>query len=98
MSVRLMLIFSEVHRLHTRSIDFTLAFPQVDVKVDIYMDLPLGCSPSDGSRKDEYVLKLVKNLYGLKDAGRTWFEHLKRGLEQLSFTCSSIGQQKTVYF
>ena len=27
MNVRLMLIFSEIHSLHTRSIDFTLAFP-----------------------------------------------------------------------
>ena len=90
MSVRLMLIFSEIHKLHTRSIDFTLAFPQADVKVDIYMDLPLGCNPSDGSDKNKYVLKLVKNLYGLKDAGKTWFEHLKQGLESLGFTSSSI--------
>ena len=90
MSVRLMLVFSEIHKLHTRSIDFTLAFPQADVKADIYMDLPLGCSPSDGASKDEYVLKLVKNLYGLKDAGKTWFEHLKKGLEGLGFKSSEV--------
>jgi hypothetical protein len=89
-SVRLMLIFSEIHKLHTRSIDFTLAFPQADVKVDIYMELPIGCSPSDGAGKDEYVLKLIKNLYGLKDAGRTWFEHLKQGLETMGFKASEV--------
>ena len=54
------------------------------------MDLPLGCSTSDSANKDEYVLKLVKNLYGLKDAGRTWFEHLKQGLGSLGFTSSEI--------
>ena len=90
MSVRLMLIFSEIHHLHTRSIDFTLAFPQADVKVDIYMDLPLGCSSSDGVDNKQYVLKLIKNLYGLKDAGKTWFEHLKTGLESLGYTSSAI--------
>jgi hypothetical protein len=90
MNVQLMLIFSEIHKLHTRSIDFTLEFPHADVKADIYMDLPLGCSPSNANSKDKYVLKLVKNLYGLKDAGRTWFEHLKQGLEDLDFTSSQV--------
>jgi hypothetical protein len=90
MSVRLMLIFSEIHKLHTRSIDFTLAFPQADVKVDIYMELPLGCTPSDKSDSKDYVLKLVKNLYGLKDTGKTWFEHLKNGLENLGFKLSAV--------
>ena len=87
MSVRLMLTFAEIHNLHTRSIDFTLAFPQADVKVDIYMELPLGCSTDlDG----DYVLKLVKNLYGLRDASKTWFEHLKKGLLDLEFVASSV--------
>ena len=68
MSVRLMLTFSEIHQLHTRSIDFILAFPQADVKVDIYMELPLVCSPENGEDSRKYVLKLIKNLYGLKAA------------------------------
>ena len=28
----------------------------------------------------KYVYKLIKNLYGLKDAGRTWNQHLHKGL------------------
>ena len=31
------------------------------------------------------VLKLIRNLYGLKDAGKTWFEHLTEGLTKLGF-------------
>ena len=37
-------------------------------------DLP---APSDHFTK---VYKLLQNLYGLKDAGRTWYLHLKEGL------------------
>ena len=29
------------------------------------------------------VLKLIRNLYGLKYAGKTWFEHLTEGLERM---------------
>ena len=32
------------------------------------------------------VLKLIWNLYGLKDTGRTWYEHLTDGLEAMGFT------------
>jgi hypothetical protein len=36
------------------------------------------------------VLKLLKNLYGLKDAGLTWFEHLKYGLAARGFKQSLV--------
>ena len=42
-SIRMMLTLSVIHSLHTKSIDFTLAFPQADVKTTIYMEVPLGC-------------------------------------------------------
>ena len=37
------------------------------------MELPFGFqAPSDG----DYVLLLIKNLYGLKQAAKTFYEHL----------------------
>ncbi|MFN9897427.1 MAG: hypothetical protein ACK55Z_01260, partial [bacterium] len=39
-TVRLMLTLSEVYGWHARQIDFVLAFPQADVKADIYMHVP----------------------------------------------------------
>jgi len=35
------------------------------------------------------VLKLLKNLYGSKDAGRTWLEHLTDGLISMGFVATS---------
>ena len=65
LTVHIILILSLLENLHSRSIDFVLAFPQAMIKFDVYMKIPFGFSvQKDG----QYVLKLRKNLYGLKDA------------------------------
>jgi len=74
---------------HTRQLDFVLAYTQADIERDLYMKLPAGFTFPDRTitehnRKD-YVLKLEKNLYGQKQAGRVWYLHLKRNLLKLSF-------------
>ena len=60
------MILSILEKLDNRCIDFVLAFPQADIETDVYMKLPFGFEPPDKER--EYVLKLKKNLYRLKDA------------------------------
>ena len=64
-SVRLLLIVAKIHGLESKSIDFVLAFPQAELDVDIYMELPAGVNPVDVSDKNRrrYVLKLNKSLY-----------------------------------
>ena len=42
MSVRIMLTLAAIKNLHTKSIDFVLAYPQANLDVDIYMELPQG--------------------------------------------------------
>jgi hypothetical protein len=66
---------------HTRQLDFVLAYTQADIERDLYMKLPPGFTiPGktllEQDRKD-YVLKLEKNLYGQKQAGRVWYLHLR---------------------
>ena len=41
-SVRFLLIVAEILKLDTRAIDFVLAFPQADLDVPVYMELPSG--------------------------------------------------------
>ena len=70
--VRALLILSIIHNYHSRTIDFVLAFPQAKLEEDVFMEFPAGIECPDGSRK-QYVLKLDKNLYGLKNAAHDWF-------------------------
>ena len=41
-SVRLILIVAAISGIHTRSIDFILAFPKADINVPVYMEMPYG--------------------------------------------------------
>ena len=81
-SVRILLTLSKLHNLHTKSIDFVQAFPQAKVKSMIFLKTPAGVELTGN---EESVLRLIKNLYGLKDAGLTWFEHLSQGLLSMNF-------------
>ena len=75
LSVSTLMILSILRDLETSSIDFTLAFTQANLDVDVFMELPVGFDLRPGSRK--YVMKLNKSLYGLKQAAQNWVELLK---------------------
>ena len=74
---------ANLHGLYTKSIDFVQAYPQAKAKTTIYLKTPEGIKLNSDS--GDSVLKLERNLYGLKDAGRTWFEHLTTKLETMGF-------------
>lgn len=97
-TVQLMIIFALINNWHMQSIDFVLAFPQAPVKIDIYMQppkvLPDVSIPDLLSYCDcfNHVYKLIKNLYGLKDAGKTWFEFLCNNIPERGWKQSKIDQ------
>ena len=83
---KIMMIFtlSIVNDLHIRSIGFVMDFPQADIKTDIDMKPPtvpagfhIPYLPQPLNRF-KYVYKLIKNIYGLMDAVRTWNHHLHK--------------------
>ena len=80
LSLRTLLIISILNDLEARSIDFTLAFPQVKLDVGVYMELSAGFD--NGGYAGKHVLKLSKSLYGLKQAAFNWFQLLKKGLKE----------------
>jgi len=95
-TVRLLVTSALIKGWHMESIDFVLAFPQAPVKTDIFMKPPKV--PRDFVIPDlpnftdrfQNVYQLIKNLYGLKDAGRTWYQYLRKGLLKRGWIQSEI--------
>jgi hypothetical protein len=65
---------ASIFKWHTTQIDYVLAFPQAPVERDIYMEIPKGFD--QGANRKEYVLKIHRNIYGQKQAGRVWNKYL----------------------
>ena len=93
LSMRLLLVITKIFKLETKAIDFVLAFPRVDLDVDIWMYLPIGFQVDGETAEDSersYVLKLNKSLYGLKQSSFNWYDKLKTGLQVRGFSPSQI--------
>ena len=95
-TIRFLLTASLINNWHTRQIDFALACPQAKVSHDVFMLPPDKFDVQDGKPqlnqtakppwKQQHQSNLPQNLHGLKDAGATWFNHLRKGLtEDLKF-------------
>ena len=89
-SIRLFLTLALINNWHSRQVDFVLAYPQADIKTKLYMEIPQGFD-YNGKRKT-HVLRLLKNIYGQKQAGRVWNQFLHQGLTELGFVQSKIDE------
>jgi Reverse transcriptase (RNA-dependent DNA polymerase). len=88
-TVRLLLILSKLLNLSSHKVDYVQAFPQAPLEgEDVYMELPAGYTVKSANKN--VVLKLKKNLYGLKQAAYNWHELLKSGLLKLGFKQSQV--------
>ena len=90
-SVRLLLILSIVNKWHTTQIDYVLAYPQAPIEREIYMEVPRGIELK-GKKKESHVLKLHRNIYGQKQAGRVWYRYLQEKLTSIGFTKSAVDE------
>ena len=98
-TVRLVMLLSTIMNLHNRQVDYTQAFPQALLDDPIYMKIPQGWYVgSDGKLKQHedpkhmdksHFIKLLRNLYGCKQAARNWFTHLNNVLLAQGFKQSS---------
>jgi hypothetical protein len=88
-TIRFFVSLAILSNWHTRQLDFVLAYTQADIERDLYIKLPAGFTLPDRTiteqDRTDYVLKLEKNLYGQKQAGRVWYLHLKKNLLKLGF-------------
>ena len=71
-------LLHKILKLDTKSIGFVLGFPQDNLDVPVYMELPSGMDLADhGKDSSKYLLKLKKSLYGLNNASLNWQNKLK---------------------
>jgi Reverse transcriptase (RNA-dependent DNA polymerase) len=75
-TIRLFLIIATLNKWKTIQIDFVMAYTQANINKTAYMELPPGID-FKGMSKETHCLKIIRNLYGGKESGRTWFQHLK---------------------
>ena len=93
-SVRFIAVYSSLNGWHLECFDATRAFLWGDLTRTIYMRYPPGyVSPSglDG------VWRLLKSLYGLKQASLVWYNLLRKVLEALGFVRSEFDHAVFIY-
>jgi hypothetical protein len=92
-SIRLLLTLAATHNWKTTQIDYVLAFPQAPCEREIYMEIPKGYSIEGDAKGKDSVLKVHRNIYGQKQAGRVWNKYLvDRLVNKVGFKQSKIDE------
>ena len=83
-SIRLLLTLATVHNWKTTQLDYVLAFLQAPIEQPLYMKVSAGFNIEHGTTA-EYVLRLKRNIYGQRQAGRVWHTYHVEKLASVGF-------------
>jgi hypothetical protein len=98
-TVRLLLTMAIIRNWHTKQLDFVLAFTQAPVELDnLFMKIPRGFHVPGASSDTDYVLKVEKNIYGQRQAGRVWNKHLVSILTSKGIGFKQSGVDECVFY
>lgn len=84
-TIRMVLTIAVVKKWSIRQLDVKNAFLHGLLNEDIYMQQPPGMADS---QHPNYVCKLRKTIYGLRQASRAWFDRFSTFLIDYGFFCS----------
>lgn len=85
-TVRVLLAMATAREWPVHQVDINNAYLHETLEEDVYMYPPQGYEKA----KPGQVCKLIRSLYGLKQAGRQWNLELSRKLQRLGFTQSNV--------
>jgi hypothetical protein len=80
-ALRAILALAALEDLHLESVDISSAFLNGELEEEVYMRQP----PGFVEKGSDWVWRLLKAIYGLKQAGRCWHKKLNTVLEDMGF-------------
>jgi hypothetical protein len=92
-TIRVLLSLAASHGLLVHQMDVKIAFLNIELEEEIYMDQPKGFVVKGQERM---VCKLVKSLYGLKQAPKQWHDKFDITLTSVVFVTNEV--DKCVYY
>jgi len=92
-TVRLLLSLAAKLKMSVHHLDVKTAFLNSDLDEDVYMQQPEGFTLDDS---DDLVCKLIRAIYGLKQASRQWYRELDAFL--MSLRARKSGGDSTLYW
>jgi len=95
-ALRTIIALAAIEDWELESIDISTAFLNGDIDTDVYMNIPEGVEIK-GVQGNEWVLKLLKGLYGIKQGPRIWSKKLNSELSKLGFTCLECDHSVFIY-
>lgn len=93
-ALRAILAITALEDLELHSLDISTAFLNGEMDHGVYMEQPEGFEEYYGAG---FVLKLVRAIYGLKQAGRQWHKKLDSVLTAMSFDMVKCDHSIWVY-
>ena len=76
MSICLLLTFVVAFGWHMQQVHYVTAYTQAPIDSNMYMEFPRRFTVPGGVNRKAFVLKLHRNLYEQKQAGRVWYKYL----------------------
>jgi hypothetical protein len=86
-SVRAILHIGAAEDWDINHIDVKMAFLHGELEEEIYMEQPDGMA---GLGKENWVCRLSKSLYGLKQAGRHWNQKMHEDMTKEGWECVAV--------
>src|SRR3954447_22077372 len=91
--IRLILALAAIEDLHLRTVDISHAFINGELEEEIYMKQPQGFQ----EHGPDYVCKLLRSIYELKQAARVWNKKLHAALVDMRFKCLDFDRSIYLY-